>query len=106
MEVEQQLTPFQPLPSTTLLTLKSNKDLSLTKIVKKREYLNDFIGFWKGKYKARAKSIAFIAFALICIPYLPIISLISAALAGRYWMIGFWNGAIIKSDSRMVALLK
>lgn len=105
MEFEQ-TTPFQPLPSTTLLTLKGNNNLSLTKIVKKREYLNDFIDFWKNKYKAKAKSVAFIAFAIICIPYIPIVSLISAALAGRYWMIGFWNGAIVKSDSRMVALLK
>ncbi|MCL5011419.1 MAG: hypothetical protein M1594_00805 [Candidatus Marsarchaeota archaeon] len=104
--MEQQLTPFQPLPQTTLLTLKSKKELSLTKIVKKREYLNDFIGFWKNQYRAKTKAITFAAFAIITLPYIPIVSLISAALAGRYWMIGFWNGAIIKSGSRVVGLLK
>jgi|GEM_PF-3336366 hypothetical protein len=104
--MEQQLTSFQHSPQTTLLTLKSKRDLSLTKIVKKREYLDDFIELWKNQYIAKAKAIAFIAFAIITIPYIPVVSLISAALAGRYWMIGFWNGAIVKSGSRVVALLK
>ncbi len=103
---QQQLTSFQPLPQTTLLTLKSKKELSLTKKVKKRDYLNDFIGLWKNQYSAKAKAITFVAFAIITIPYIPVVSLISAALAGRYWMIGFWNGAIVKSNSRVVALLK
>ncbi len=102
----EQSNVFQPLPQTTLLTLKSSKDMSLTKIVKKKDYLNDFIGLWKGQYLAKAKAIAFIAFAVVCLPYVPIMSLLSAALAGRYWVIGFWNGAIVKSNSRVVALLR
>lgn len=56
----------------------------------RKEYINEFIGFWKDDYRAKAKCVALLAAAgltfNVFLPY----SLFMVALAAKYWDHASW----------------
>ncbi|MDP3742151.1 MAG: hypothetical protein Q8R15_02440 [Candidatus Micrarchaeota archaeon] len=55
------------------------------------EYINEFIDFWTGDYRAKAKCLAFLALAVVTWNWFAPFALFSVALAAKYWDLAMWN---------------
>ncbi len=57
----------------------------------RREYVNEFIDFWKDDYRDKIKCVCFLAIAFLTFNVLTPFSLFCVALAGKYWDMAMWN---------------
>ncbi|MBI4406364.1 hypothetical protein HY571_00435 [Candidatus Micrarchaeota archaeon] len=56
----------------------------------RKEYINEFIDFWKDDYRAKAKCIIFLAIAVLTFNIFTPFSLFMVALAAKYWDLALW----------------
>ncbi len=65
------------------------KEHSLGQCIRK-DYLNEFIDFWKDDYRAKIKCVVFLAIAFLSWNIFAPFSLFMVALASRYWDHAMW----------------
>ncbi len=56
----------------------------------RKEFINEFIDFWKDDYRAKAKCICFLAIAALTFNIMAPFSLFCIALAAKYWDWAMW----------------
>lgn len=57
----------------------------------RHEYINEFIDFWTGDYRAKAKCLCFLAIAFLTFNIMAPFALFCVALAAKYWDLAMWN---------------
>ena len=71
----------------------------------RREYVNEFIDFWKDDYRAKAKCLCFLAVAFLTFNILAPFSLFCVALAAKYWDLAMWNRNIARFNGHFRTIM-
>ena len=71
----------------------------------RHEYINEFIDFWTGDYRAKAKFICFGAIAILTFNIIAPFSLLCVALAAKYWDLAMWNRNISRFNGHFRTII-
>ena len=64
----------------------------------RKEYINEFIDFWRDDYRAKAKCLCFLAVAFLTFNIVAPFALFCVALAAKYWDHAMWCRNIARFD--------
>lgn len=69
------------------------------------EYINEFIDFWTGDYRAKSKCLCFIAIAILTFNIITPFALFCVALAAKYWDLAMWNRNISRFNGHFRTII-
>ncbi len=71
----------------------------------RKEYVNEFIDFWKDDYRDKIKCACFLAIAFFTFNVLTPFSLFCVALAAKYWDLSMWNRNIARFNGHFRTII-